>query len=60
MESDLKEYKNVYKEYTEQLIAVKVPIPSQQPIFYTNSINCCKIADMANNDLEKYAKALDK
>lgn len=40
MESDLKEYKNVYKEYTEQLIAVK-------------------IADMANNDLEKYAKALD-
>ncbi|CAA7261579.1 unnamed protein product [Cyclocybe aegerita] len=40
LESDLKEFKDVYKKYTDQLIRVKV-------------------SDMANNDLEKYAKALD-
>ncbi|KAF4617143.1 hypothetical protein D9613_005936 [Agrocybe pediades] len=40
LETDAKEYKNVYKNYTDQLIRVKV-------------------SDMANNDLEKYAKALD-
>ncbi|KAF8645183.1 hypothetical protein AX16_008010 [Volvariella volvacea WC 439] len=36
----LKDYRNINKEYTEQLIKVKM-------------------SDMANNDLEKYAKALD-
>ncbi|KAH9480437.1 DNA repair protein RAD50 [Psilocybe cubensis] len=40
LDNDLKEYKDVYKNYTDQLIRVKV-------------------SDMANNDLEKYAKALD-
>ncbi|KAJ3509992.1 hypothetical protein NLJ89_g4921 [Agrocybe chaxingu] len=40
LENDLKEFKDVYKKYTDQLIRVKV-------------------SDMANNDLEKYAKALD-
>ncbi|KAF9475656.1 hypothetical protein BDN70DRAFT_955105 [Pholiota conissans] len=40
LEADHKEFKDVYKNYTEQLIRVKV-------------------SDMANNDLEKYAKALD-
>ncbi|KAF8195567.1 AAA domain-containing protein [Pholiota molesta] len=40
LETDLKEFKDVYKNYTEQLIRVKV-------------------SDMANSDLEKYAKALD-
>ncbi|RXW22871.1 hypothetical protein EST38_g2975 [Candolleomyces aberdarensis] len=40
LEGDLKEFKDTNKNYTEQLIRVKV-------------------SDMANNDLEKYAKALD-
>ncbi|KDR82825.1 hypothetical protein GALMADRAFT_112894 [Galerina marginata CBS 339.88] len=40
LETDLKEFKDVYKKYTDQLIRVKV-------------------SDMANSDLEKYAKALD-
>lgn len=40
IEDDLKEYKNVAKQYTDQLIKVKM-------------------SDMANNDLEKYSKALD-
>ncbi|KAF9533118.1 P-loop containing nucleoside triphosphate hydrolase protein [Crepidotus variabilis] len=40
LEDDLKQFKDVYKKYTNQLIKVKV-------------------SDMANNDLEKYAKALD-
>ncbi|KAG6890641.1 hypothetical protein C0995_006617 [Termitomyces sp. Mi166 len=39
LEADLKEFKNINKKYTEQLIRVK--------------------ANMANSDLEKYAKALD-
>ncbi|RDB18009.1 DNA repair protein rad50 [Hypsizygus marmoreus] len=39
-ESDLKEFKDINKRYTEQLIRVKM-------------------SDMANSDLEKYAKALD-
>ncbi|KAF8798952.1 hypothetical protein BYT27DRAFT_6885490 [Phlegmacium glaucopus] len=41
LETDLKEFKDVHKKYTDQLIRVKV-------------------SDMANSDLEKYAKALDK
>ncbi|KAG6830973.1 hypothetical protein H0H87_006624 [Tephrocybe sp. NHM501043] len=40
LEVDLKEFKNINKKYTEQLIRVKM-------------------SDMANSDLEKYAKALD-
>ncbi|KAK7469247.1 DNA repair protein rad50 [Stygiomarasmius scandens] len=40
VEDDLKEFKDVVKNYTDQLIKVKM-------------------SDMANNDLEKYAKALD-
>ncbi|KIM43207.1 hypothetical protein M413DRAFT_444016 [Hebeloma cylindrosporum] len=40
LENDLKEFKDVYKNYTDQLIRVKV-------------------SDMANSDLDKYAKALD-
>ncbi|KAH6912703.1 AAA domain-containing protein [Coprinopsis sp. MPI-PUGE-AT-0042] len=40
LENDLKEFKNINKAYTEQLVKVK-------------------ISDMANSDLEKYAKALD-
>ncbi|KAF8349440.1 hypothetical protein F5887DRAFT_914397 [Amanita rubescens] len=40
LESDFKEFKDVNKKYTDQLIRVKM-------------------SDMANNDLEKYAKALD-
>ncbi|KAJ8080582.1 DNA repair protein rad50 [Marasmius tenuissimus] len=40
-ETDLKkDFKDIYKRYTEQLVRVKM-------------------SDMANNDLEKYAKALD-
>ncbi|KDQ62331.1 hypothetical protein JAAARDRAFT_66083 [Jaapia argillacea MUCL 33604] len=40
LETDLKEFKNVNKKYTDQLVKVKM-------------------SDMANSDLEKYAKALD-
>ncbi|KAF9219190.1 hypothetical protein BS17DRAFT_718386 [Gyrodon lividus] len=40
VEKDLREYKDVNKQYTDQLVKVKM-------------------SDMANNDLEKYAKALD-
>ncbi|KAF7314451.1 AAA-23 domain-containing protein [Mycena kentingensis (nom. inval.)] len=39
-EKDLREFKDINKKYTDQLIQVKM-------------------SDMANNDLEKYAKALD-
>ncbi|KAI5890396.1 uncharacterized protein SCHCODRAFT_01155975 [Schizophyllum commune H4-8] len=39
-EHDLRDFKDINKKYTEQLIRVKM-------------------SDMANNDLEKYAKALD-
>ncbi|KAG8214897.1 hypothetical protein J3R82DRAFT_10069 [Butyriboletus roseoflavus] len=40
VEKDLREYKDINKRYTDQLVKVKM-------------------SDMANNDLEKYAKALD-
>ncbi|KAI0057825.1 hypothetical protein BV25DRAFT_1994717 [Artomyces pyxidatus] len=40
LEGDLAEYKHVNKQYTDQLVKVKM-------------------SDMANNDLEKYGKALD-
>ncbi|KAJ7250863.1 AAA domain-containing protein [Mycena haematopus] len=40
LESDLKDFKEINKKYTDQLIKVKM-------------------SDMANSDLEKYAKALD-
>ncbi|KAF8134783.1 AAA domain-containing protein [Mycena galopus ATCC 62051] len=40
LESDLRDFKDINKKYTDQLIKVKM-------------------SDMANSDLEKYAKALD-
>ncbi|KAN0123479.1 P-loop containing nucleoside triphosphate hydrolase protein [Russula decolorans] len=40
LEADLGEYKDINKQYTDQLVKVKM-------------------SDMANNDLEKYGKALD-
>ncbi|TFY65667.1 hypothetical protein EVG20_g5422, partial [Dentipellis fragilis] len=40
LERDLRDFKDINKKYTDQLIKVKM-------------------SDMANNDLEKYAKALD-
>ncbi|KAG2126539.1 P-loop containing nucleoside triphosphate hydrolase protein [Suillus clintonianus] len=40
IEKDLRDFKEINKRYTEQLVKVKM-------------------SDMANNDLEKYAKALD-
>lgn len=40
VEKDLREYKDINKRYTDQLVKVKM-------------------SDMANSDLEKYAKALD-
>ncbi|KAF8476550.1 P-loop containing nucleoside triphosphate hydrolase protein [Russula ochroleuca] len=40
LETDLVEYKNINRQYTDQLVKVKM-------------------SDMANNDLEKYGKALD-
>jgi DNA repair protein RAD50 len=57
-ENDLREFKDVYKQYTDQLIRVKVFIH----LSYTSLILTlgAQVSDMANNDLEKYAKALDK
>ncbi|KAI9509211.1 P-loop containing nucleoside triphosphate hydrolase protein [Russula earlei] len=40
LEGDLRDFRDINKKYTDQLVKVK-------------------ISDMANNDLEKYAKALD-
>lgn len=60
MQNDSKEFENITKKYREQLIKVKASV----------FISCCsafhsfdtvrQMSDMANNDLEKYAKALDK
>lgn len=57
----MREFKDVHKNYTDQLIRVKVCAYRTRFLFSVfNEYSYCKIADMANNDLEKYAKALDK
>ncbi|KAJ3521830.1 hypothetical protein NMY22_g12151 [Coprinellus aureogranulatus] len=61
LENELKEdFKDVIKNYTDQLIRVKVRgfLPDLPRMFLRSPSP--QIADMANSDLEKYAKALDK
>ena len=55
----MKEFKDINKQYTEQLVKVKVnnSAPCFGQIF---TRGCYQMSDMANSDLDKYAKALDK
>jgi DNA repair protein RAD50 len=57
LEKDLKDYKEIHKKYAEQLIKVKV---GDGFILSCSQLKRAQMSDMANNDLEKYAKALDK
>ena len=60
LENDLTEFENVNRRYKDQLVKVKVGRSGVNLCkFWTNTI-CRQMSDMANNDLEKYAKALDK
>ena len=57
-EKDLEEFKDINRRYRDQLIKVKVCSYHNGQI--CSSLMVYKMSDMANNDLEKYAKALDK
>jgi DNA repair protein RAD50 len=57
LEGDLRDYKDINKKYTDQLVKVKVSFLATIAA-KTSSLE--KMSDMANNDLEKYGKALDK
>ena len=57
-EKDLSEFKNINKRYTDQLIKVKASTVLERA--YQNMLTASQMSDMANNDLEKYAKALDR
>ena len=60
LENDLTEFENVNRRYKDQLVKVKVGCSRVNPRkFWTNTVYR-QMSDMANNDLEKYAKALDK
>lgn len=58
LEDDLKEYKDINKRYRDQLIKVKVKI--KFILRMVTRVTLVQLSDMANNDLEKYAKALDR
>ena len=58
-EKDLKEFKDINRRYRDQLIKVKVWncfVALQEP----HVDHMLQLSDMANADLEKYAKALDR
>ena len=57
LEKDLKGFGNIDKLYTDQLVHVKVQRHSTQDMYM---LTVLQLSDMANNDLEKYAKALDR
>lgn len=62
-EKDLGEFKDIYDRYTDQLIKVKVRGARKFRTYKANIIILTaptQMSDMANNDLEKYAKALDR
>lgn len=59
MEKDFADFKDINKLYTDQLVKVKVRIMSRRHIVQL-TIQRFQMSDMANNDLEKYAKALDR
>lgn len=62
------EYKNIYPEYMSKLIEVTVRLPSLFPgldvVRCLSDFSACEplpqTSELANRDLEKYAKALDK
>lgn len=58
LEYDLAEFENINRRYKDQLIKVKVCTCCFGQ-FWANDF-LPQMSDMANNDLEKYAKALDK
>lgn len=60
LQNDSKEFENVTQKYREQLIKVKVTVFSYYDLISFLSCTFWQMSDMANNDLEKYAKALDK
>lgn len=59
MEKDFADFKDINKLYTDQLVKVKVRIMSRRYIVQL-TMQRFQMSDMANNDLEKYAKALDR
>ena len=59
LENDLAEFENVNRRYKDQLVKVKVWVETGRVRSRTNVLHP-QMSDMANNDLEKYAKALDK
>ena len=60
LENDLSEFENVNRRYKDQLVKVKVGRSGVSiRNFRTHAVHP-QMSDMANNDLEKYAKALDK
>ena len=58
-ENDMKEFRHTNKKYTEQLVKVKARIILSVYAMEKLTFDA-QMSDMANNDLEKYAKALDK
>ena len=60
LEHDLAEFENVNKRYKDQLIKVKVGTRELVHSISDQQFFSTQMSDMANNDLEKYAKALDK
>jgi len=60
VEKDLREYKDINKRYTDQLVKVKVGHLRALQLFGSCVHVVLQMSDMANSDLEKYAKALDK
>jgi len=57
---DLVEFKDITKRYTDQLVKVKVRRVDSCIASSSIQTFLLQMADMANADLEKYAKALDK
>jgi hypothetical protein len=53
----MREYKDINKRYTDQLVTVKVSYSDRSNIHSSDRV---QMSDMANSDLEKYAKALEK
>jgi DNA repair protein RAD50 len=54
------DYKGIDKLFKEQLIKTKVcRHPRTHSIDYAQILICKQVSEFANNDLEKYSKALD-
>ena len=55
----MKDFENIAKKYRDQLIKVKVS-NSLLPLAQRRMMYGLQMSDMANTDLEKYAKALER